>query len=184
MLDMSTSTIAYGKIEVNDRKGIPIPNGWGADSNGKQTNTPSEVLNGGGLLPLGGTEESGGYKGYGLSMMVEMMCGIMAGATYGSNIRRWGTTERVADLGQCFIAVDPNAFCGGFEDRMQDLMNMHRNLEPVEADKPVLVAGDPERMHMKKCADDGGIPYPRSVVEHMNGLAKELNVEVMQEKCA
>ena len=40
-----------------------MPRGWGADTNGNETDVPSTVLNDGGLLPLGGCEESGGYKG-------------------------------------------------------------------------------------------------------------------------
>ncbi|XP_039253952.2 putative oxidoreductase YjmC isoform X2 [Styela clava] len=179
VLDMATSTAAYGRVEINHRKGIPIPNGWGADPNGRETNEPSEVLNGGGLLPLGGAEESGGYKGYGLAMMVEMLCGILGGGAYGPNVRKWGTTSREANLGQCFIALNPDMFCDGFGERMQDLMDSQRNLTPSEKDKPVLVAGDPERMHIKKCEELGGIPYPTNVVDHMNGLAKELGVKPM-----
>uniref|UniRef100_H2Y422 Malate dehydrogenase n=1 Tax=Ciona savignyi TaxID=51511 RepID=H2Y422_CIOSA len=179
-LDMSTSTVAYGKVEVADRKGETIPNGWGADAQGRETNDPTQVLNGGGLLPLGGSEISGGYKGYGLAMMVEVMCGILAGAHYGKNVRKWGTTERIADLGQCFIAVDPKAFHPGFEDRLQDFLDAQRNLDPSDPQHPVLVAGDPERIHMKKCDNMGGIPYPKNVVDYMNGVAEKLGVGNME----
>lgn len=179
VVDMATSAVAIGKVELHKRKGIQIPNGWGADSNGKETNDPSQVLNGGGLLPLGGAEESGGYKGYGLAMMVEMLCGILGGGAYGPNVRKWGTTAKEANLGQCFIALNPDMFCDGFGERMQDLMDSQRNLSPSEKDKPVLVAGDPERAHIEKCEVLGGIPYPANVVDYMNGLAKELGVEPM-----
>nr|XP_002127983.2 uncharacterized protein LOC100183774 isoform X2 [Ciona intestinalis] len=178
-LDMATTTVAFGKVEVAHRKGENIPNGWGADPQGRETNDPTKVLNGGGLLPLGGSEIGGGYKGYGLAMMVEVMCGVLAGAHYGKNIRRWGTTERIADLGQCFIAVDPKAFFPGFEERLQDFIDSQRNLEPSDPNHPVLVAGDPERIHMKKCDDMGGIPYPKNVVEYMNGVANKLGVSSM-----
>ena len=50
---------------------------------------------------------------------------------------------------------------------MQDLMDIQRNLNPVDPDKPVLVAGDPERERIKECGDLGGIPYPRNVVDYM-----------------
>ena len=63
--------------------------------------------------------------------------------------------------------MDPNAFCPGFKERMQDLMDIQRNLAPVDPDKPVLVAGDPEREQMRKCDEMGGIPYPRNVVNYM-----------------
>ena len=60
---MATTTVALGKIELENRKGNQMPNGWGADSDGIMTNDPKECLNGGGLLPLGGMENTGGYKG-------------------------------------------------------------------------------------------------------------------------
>ena len=58
-------------------------------------------------------------------------------------------------------------FVLGFEGRLQDLMDTQRNMDPVDPDKPVLVAGDPEREHIKKCEKLGGIPYPRNVVDYM-----------------
>ena len=82
-------------------------------------------------MPLGGAEKTSGYKGYGLAMLVEIFCGISAGATYGPNIRRWMDTKRKADLGQCFIAIDPDCFAPGFQTRMSDLMTYLRNMEPV-----------------------------------------------------
>ncbi|KAF6773587.1 hypothetical protein AHF37_07511 [Paragonimus kellicotti] len=64
-------------------------------------------------------------------MMVELFCGILSGAHYGSNIRQWMKTERPADLGQGFVAIDPNAFGFGFEDRLSDYMRMMRELPRV-----------------------------------------------------
>uniref|UniRef100_A0A915KTG8 Malate dehydrogenase n=1 Tax=Romanomermis culicivorax TaxID=13658 RepID=A0A915KTG8_ROMCU len=57
-----------------------------------------EVIPNGGLLPLGGTEETGGYKGYGLGMLVEIFCGIMGGAHWGPHVRKWLVTTSAADL--------------------------------------------------------------------------------------
>lgn len=56
------------------------------------------------------------------------------GATYGPNIRRWMDTKRQANLGQCFIAIDPECFAPGFETRLADLMSYLRNMEPVSYD--------------------------------------------------
>ncbi len=80
------------------RKEEPMPNCWGVDSDGKETKDPNKVMDGGGLLYLGGTEETGGYKGYGLGMMVEIMGGILGGGPYGTHIRKWQKDDRVADL--------------------------------------------------------------------------------------
>lgn len=65
----------------------------------KATTDPKKVLeSGGGLLPLGGSEEQGGYKGYGLTFMVDILCGILSGSLYGQNIRTWQTSSGEANL--------------------------------------------------------------------------------------
>lgn len=122
----------FPQVELHDRRGDSIPEGWGCDAQGKLSTDPKKVLNGGGLVPIGGSEAtggsradtclqhspdwwmffwncfncfkcafcltSGGYKGYGLGMMVEVFCGILAGAQYSNNIRTWKVTDRIANL--------------------------------------------------------------------------------------
>uniref|UniRef100_A0A3Q1G7L5 Uncharacterized oxidoreductase YjmC-like n=1 Tax=Acanthochromis polyacanthus TaxID=80966 RepID=A0A3Q1G7L5_9TELE len=176
VLDMATSAVALGKIELHDRRKDPIPEGWGCDPQGKLTTDPKKVVNGGGLVPIGGNEETGGYKGYGLGMMVEVFCGILAGAQYSKHIRTWKVTDRVANLGQCFVAINPEMFAPGFSNRMSDLLSIHRNMERADPNLPVLTAGDPERMNMKKCEEMGGIPYHINVVNFMNDCAKNVGV--------
>ncbi|XP_065320295.1 uncharacterized oxidoreductase YjmC-like [Gordionus sp. m RMFG-2023] len=179
-LDMATSTAAVGKVEYHDRQGIPIPKCWGVNKDGLETQNPKEVLQGGGLLPLGGMEKTGGYKGSGLAMMVEIFCGILAGSTYGPNIRKWMNTEKVADLGQCFVALNPEMFAPNFVDRMSDLMAINRNLQPIEGEKEVLVAGDPERKHMIKCDKDNGIRYHPNLFDAMTQLGERLKIKNLQ----
>ena len=109
VLDMATTTVALGKIEVQKRKEQPIPNGWGVDSSGKQTNDPNKVMEGGALLYVGGAEESGGYKGYGLGMMVEVLGGILGGGPYGPHIRKWQGDSRAANLvSYCLHTLTPS----------------------------------------------------------------------------
>ncbi|XP_022611788.1 uncharacterized protein LOC111229649 [Seriola dumerili] len=174
VLDMATSAVALGKVELHERRGDPIPEGWGCDAQGKLTPDPKKVLSGGGLVPIGGSEATGGYKGYGLGMMVEVFCGILAGAKYSKHVRTWKVTDRVANLGQCFVAINPENFAPGFSDRMSDLLSIQRGMDSADANTPVLTAGDPERMNMKKCEELGGIPYHINVVNYMNECAKKI----------
>ena len=73
-----------------------------------------------GLMPLGGEEINSGYKGYGLGMLVDLLCGLMSGSNYGPHVRHWSNyIDQVANLGQFFVAIDPNCFAPGFSDRLQ-----------------------------------------------------------------
>lgn len=100
VLDMATSVVALGKviiiniisskfflslwifvqqIEIQQRKGELIPEGWVQDASGGPITDPQQALNASLLLPLGGVEKNSGYKGSGLAMMVELFCGILGG---------------------------------------------------------------------------------------------------------
>ncbi|KAK6630629.1 hypothetical protein RUM43_014614 [Polyplax serrata] len=176
VLDMATTAVAVGKIEMQHRKGESIPEGWAADENGRLTTDAAVAQAARRLMPVGGAELTSGYKGYGLCQLVEVFCGVLAGAQYGPHIRKWGATDRPANLGQCFVAVDPACFAPGFHDRVSDLNDRLRNLEPAEEGKPVLVAGDPERIRMKLVDSEGGIRYHVNQIKAANEIAQNLNV--------
>lgn len=180
VLDMATSTVAFGKVEIKHRQGLDIPIGWGVDSQGKPTTLATDVLQGGGVMPLGGVEETAGYKGTGLAMMVEVFSGILSGSDWGPNIRMWQSVDVAGNLGQCFVAIDPSAFAPGFKDRMAAFENTIRNLEPAEGETSVLIPGDPERARMKACDERGGIDYHPKQMEHLIKVAKDCNVPPMQ----
>ena len=119
-LDMATSTIPRGRIEVAARRGESLPIGWAIDADGRPATTPEAAL-GGALHPLGGEEATGGHKGYGLSLAVDLLTGVLAGAAFGPNILGLFSTEGRSDLGQTFIAIDPAAVDtpGAFERRLE-----------------------------------------------------------------
>lgn len=119
---MSTSSVAVGKIEMQLRKGQALPSkGWALGTDGKPTTDANEAFyNGKGLMPLGGEEINSGYKGYGLGMLVDILCGIMSGSNNGPNIRHWNNyVGEVANLGHFFVAIDPDYFAPDFKDRLQ-----------------------------------------------------------------
>lgn len=176
IIDMATSAVALGKLEMKRRSNLPIPLGWAADSEGRVTNDPNKAISGG-LLPLGGTEETGGYKGFCLAVMVEIFCGILADSAYGGNIRNWKDRTKIANLGQCFAAIDPNAFAPGFPERITKFGSEIRGLPRENSDKPVLIPGDPERIHIKNCETIRGIPYVSVLIDSMNQLGSKLKVK-------
>ncbi|XP_069944768.1 uncharacterized oxidoreductase YjmC isoform X2 [Cherax quadricarinatus] len=180
VLDMSTSVVAYGKVEVAHTKNEAIPEGWAVDKHGCMTTSSAECLDGGFIMPLGGPELHSGYKGFGLSMMVEIFCGIMSGSSYGPNLNSLLRKDQPADLSHCFVAVNPAFFAPGFEERLGDLMSHCRNMEPIDTNKPVLVAGDPERARTDQVKKDGGITYHINQVKEAWQLAEYLGVSPMQ----
>lgn len=183
VLDMATTAVAVGKIEVQRRKGEPITEGWAQDPQGQSTTDADLAFKTKCLMPLGGPEITSGYKGYGLGLLVETFCGILSGSAFGPNIRRWmEETDRPADLGQCFVAINPQCFAPGFEDRMSSLMDYLRNMQPADPSKPVMVPGDPERNHMKLVEEEGGVRYHENQLKASATQAERLGIIPMREK--
>merc|ERR1712029_454103 len=183
ILDMSTSSVAVGKIEMQLRKGEPLPStGWALGSDSKPTTDAHDAFYGtGGLMPLGGEELNSGYKGYGLAMMVELLTGVMSGGDSAHHIRKWNSFDQPANLGQLFVAVDPDRFCPGMPDRVHNLVDELRSMEPVDSESPVLVPGDPERMSIAAVdARGGGIIYTPNHITTYKELADQLGVTAMR----
>ncbi|XP_015607252.1 uncharacterized protein LOC107273504 [Cephus cinctus] len=179
VLDMATTAVALGKIELAMRKEQPIPIGWALDSEGNVTSNPEDAYAANLMMPLGGTEEHSGYKGYGLSLMVEVLCGILSGSEFGPNVRTWKSGDRVANLGHCFMAINPEAFTSGSKERLSRLLGQLRNL-PRAGEKEILVAGDPERKAMAKVDQDGGITYHVNQIKNSEEFARRMGVEPMK----
>lgn len=179
VLDMATTAVAVGKIEIQRRKGVPIPHGWAYDSKGNMTTDGDVAFESSCLAPLGGSEITSGFKGYGLAAMVEVLCGILAGADFSNKVRKWthSGSDSEANLGQFFMALDPKCFAPGFSGRMSEMNDILRNLTPVDPANPVLIAGDPERIHMKKVDSDGGVCYTENQIKTCHALSKRLGVD-------
>src|SRR5207247_8328962 len=114
VLDMATSVVPRGKLEVYDRLKKTMPMGWAVDTTGTGTSDPHIVLDalsrrlGGGILPLGGEgEEHSGHKGYGLALMVDVLCGVLSGSATGRGV---DVDTAKPKVGQFFMAIDPAAF--------------------------------------------------------------------------
>ena len=115
VLDMSTTVVTRGKIEVYDRAGKPLPPGWAVDKDGLSASDAKSLLRdmlsreGGGIVPLGGdSEEFGGHKGYGLAVMVDILTGVMASSAFGEEVR--DTEVSSARVSHCFAAMRIDLF--------------------------------------------------------------------------
>src|SRR5690606_33988625 len=83
VVDMATSAAANGKLEIAERAGKRIPDGWVLDVEGQPTTDATAVKKGGALLPLGSDRDHGSHKGFGLSAIVDILSGVLSGANYG-----------------------------------------------------------------------------------------------------
>ncbi|CAH0590106.1 unnamed protein product [Chrysodeixis includens] len=181
-LDMATTAVAVGKIEMQRKKGEPLPAGWAQGPDGRETRDAKLAFRTGCLMPLGGREETSGYKGFGLAAMVELFCGISSGSNYGHHIRSWthsGEGEP-ANLGHCFVVIDPECFAPGFRERLADSILHWRQLAPTDPELPVLAPGDKEKAAAAEADAKGTISYVRQQIESSAALAKRLKVKPME----
>ncbi len=187
VLDMATSTVPRGKLEVYDRMGKPIPLGWATDERGIATTDASRVLAnfkaraGGGLLPLGGMgEEFGGHKGYGLALLVDILCGVLPLAGYANTIYPKTPDGRPlpANVGHFFGAMRVDAFrpVGEFTATMDDIILRLKNSAKAEGQDRVYIHGEKE-FEMEDQRRKNGIPLHPKTVTTMKQIAQELGVE-------
>ena len=103
-LDMATSQVAINRIFNARDEGRPIPEGWGVDEHGRPTTDAAAVAS---AVPLGG------YKGYALAVMVEVLCGVLAGAGVRHGVGGLYTGADVEqDVGHFHLALDPERTVG------------------------------------------------------------------------
>ncbi|MBI5140264.1 MAG: Ldh family oxidoreductase [Candidatus Vogelbacteria bacterium] len=164
-LDMATTVATFNKVQQFREQGQKIPLGWGVDKDGRQTEDPNRLVS---LFPIGN------YKGFGLSMMVEILCAMLTGAPYGQNVSQmFGTPmNQQRKLGHFFVALRIDAFeeITVFKNRLKEMMDKLRQEPSLDPQKPVMAAGDPE----KRCYAERvikGIPVPASLLSHLNQLA-------------
>lgn len=177
-LDMATSTVPRGRIEVAARRGELLPIGWAIGPDGEPATTTDAAL-AGALQPLGGGEETAGYKGYGLGLVVELLTGVLAGATSGPDIvPLFSTVHGVSDLGHTFIVLDPAAIDapGAFEGRLEHLLASMVTAPTIpSAPDRVLVPGEPEAAAERRTAERG-IVLDRVHADALAALGRELGI--------
>lgn len=174
-LDMATSIVTFNKIKQLRQLKLTAPLGVGADKNGIETTDPDEITM---LMPVGG------YKGYGLSMVVEILCSLLTGMAYGPHIPKMFEAPMCArrNLGQFISAMRIDCFQkpGVFKRRMAKMIAELRSEPALNKEIPVMVAGDPEKKFAKKRSIEG-VPIPVSIYESLkkvgSGYGVDLSIE-------
>jgi len=177
VLDMATSIVPIGRVTVHRDAGIPIPEGWGIDKEGRMTTDPMGVLDGGALMPLGGPDFLRGYKGYGLSLLVDLFAGILAGAAYGPHVGRPSEERPTADVGHFFAAVRVDAFrpVEAFKQSM-DAYIRELKAAPKAADHDrIYIHGEKEFERSERYQREG-MPIMAATVEKLARVGDEVGV--------
>ncbi len=185
VLDMATTTVAAGRIRNKANENLPAPPGWLLTSAGQPSTDPLEAVQKGGFLTsLGGSPESSSYKGYGLSMMVNILGSCLSGATLITDPAHTKKPQGM-DIGHFFLAMSPTLFRedGAFEADVATLCDTMRATRPVDPAHPVMVAGDPERRHAERRLREG-IPVGANLLARIRQIAAESRVNWMLDDAA
>jgi LDH2 family malate/lactate/ureidoglycolate dehydrogenase len=173
VLDIATSVVAGGKLELARMHGRQVPLGWLVDREGRPTTDPMRYWEGGALLPLGGAPETGSYKGYGLSVMIDILCGVLSGCGFSAVMKTGGSGATAHFVGALNIAgfrpLDE------FTAMMDQMIRTLRETEPAEGAERVLVHGEKEFEALQDRRTNG-IPLHPEIVGHLAKLASESGV--------
>jgi len=177
VLDMATSIVPIGKITVYEKAGKEIPSGWGIDSTGAVTNDPTRVLKGGALMPLGGTDILSGYKGYGLSLLVDILCGVLSGASFGKAVGNPGE-NRGANVGHFFMAFRVDNFrpLEEFKADMDSLIRQLKDAPKAEGQDRIYIHGEKEFIKSEIYQHEG-IPLLPEVVKSLVEAGKKVGLD-------
>lgn len=162
ILDMAMSVVARAKIRDALKRGEAIPDTWATDREGRPTTDPEAALEGF-LQPIGG------YKGYGLALIVDLFAGLLSGASYLTHVKSWSDEPgSPQDLGHFFIAIDATRLGGAewLRGRMEDFVRLLHDTPPADPRRPVMLPGEIEAGHMARQRREG--------IELEDGLAEKL----------
>jgi LDH2 family malate/lactate/ureidoglycolate dehydrogenase len=170
VLDMATTTAAAGKLELAARLEKSIPIGWALDEKAEATEDPRVAQQARRLLPLGGSRDNGSHKGYGLAVLVEILCGVLTGTVTALN------TDQ-DPRGHFFGAIRVDAFrpVAEFKKDMDRLIRELKSTPPIEGQRRVYVAGEIEFETAEERAERG-IPLLPSVLKGLREVSEQLGL--------
>ena len=183
VLDMSTTVVTRGKIEVYNRLDKELPDGWAVDSTGRSAQDPQSLLDdmfqrvGGGILPLGGLGEAhGGHKGYGLAVMVDILCSVLCGAPFGPHLSDTATSS--ARVSHFFGAIQIGRYRdpAGFRRDMDRMLDGLRNSPLAEGAEQIYYAGRKEMQQELECVRLG-VPIVAKTHRQLQALAEKYQVD-------
>lgn len=172
VLDLATTVVARGRILLYAKQDKPLEPGWAFDERGVPTTDPHVALKGL-LAPIGG------YKGYGIALAVDLLCGVLTGSKYGAHFPGFLADNLMdpTDVGSIFAAVNVDSFMDlpEFQAGMDTAIREIKACEKAEGVDRIYIPGEIElESRAKRLAQ--GIPIPEAVVKDFVALGQELEV--------
>jgi LDH2 family malate/lactate/ureidoglycolate dehydrogenase len=183
IVDMATSAAANGKLEIAQRSGKQVPEGWIQDQKGNYATDPHALKSGGSLLPLGSDREHGSHKGFGLSSVVDILSGVLSGANYGPWVPPFVSfLEPPANpvgtgIGHFVGAMRVDGFrpVDEFKSHLDNWITRFKSASVIDPAQKVIIPGEPE-LEAEIDRKQNGIPLVDAVVKDLNELAEKLGV--------
>jgi len=186
IVDMATSAAANGKLEIAQRLGKQVPEGWIQDQEGNYTTDPHALRTGGSLLPLGSDRDHGSHKGFGLSATVDILSAVLSGANYGPWVPPFVAfleppTDPVGKgIGHFLGAMRVDGFrpVDEFKAHLDNWIARFKAANTINPDQKVIIPGEPE-LEAEIDRRQNGIPLVDAVVNDLNKLAAKLGQPVL-----
>lgn len=172
VLDMACSNAAFSSIQLAAQQGVTVPTGWGTDENGAETTEPKTILANGMLTPLGG------YKGFGLALMVEILVGVLTGANCGKDVTiLYKDLEKKQGTGHFVIAIDIRQFMDRsvFDSRLSNLVQSIKGSRKAEGTAEIVLPGEGSAERRRKNLESG-IALPQAIRDQIAELAAAYGV--------
>jgi len=172
VLDMATSMVAAGKLRLAAKKGETIPSDWGIDKDGNETTDPDQVIHGGFL------QWAGGYKGFGLATMVEILGGVLSGGLFGLKMPalvNFGQDPLIAN--GFYLAIDIERFMPLeiFGQKISSLVQDVKSSKKIKGVEQIYMPGEPEFENKTKRLESG-IPLNENVFNDLKDLSHKFEL--------
>ncbi len=168
LLDISTATVAGGKVYAARSRGEPIPDTWLIGADGRPTTDPS------GYPAKGALQPAAGHKGYGIGLLIETLSGILTGAAFTWRVGNWMWDDgtQPTNHGAAFLAINANSIMPGtqFERRLEALIDEIHAAPRADGVERLFVPGEIEWERRARALKEG-IVLPPDVVASLQEAA-------------